>query len=414
MERTNLYSQRYNCIEKTMIKREAGFTLVELIITMFIFVLILAATSNTFVDLLKDFKKQSSQAETNIEGAVGLETLRRDIASAGYGLPWVIATGVTYDEATNDGVTTHDDTQLNESCFAPVSSCTSSATDAQPPHAFVSKTAVTGLNTSDILSIKSVSVRTDIASQKWTYVNSSNQVKEWTPATDNLGTSDRVIVLSLGTTDATRRTLIADGTDFTTTYRADTNPDSLDDPNSKFRPADAAERYIVYGVTDNATPVTTNLRMPFNRADYFIQRPITYLSTCAPNTGALYKAVVSQGSTGGVAPVMPILDCVADMQVAFRRDSDDDGDIDVGYDGNISALTSSDIRQIKEVRVYILAHEGQKDMSYTSPATIRVGDIAMQVTDTTSMPVGRDFGIGTNVNYRWKLYVLVVKTENLK
>ena len=421
LERPNLYSQRYNCIEETMkqsfisfkrgnsfkmIKREEGFSLVELLVTMVVFVLILTATSNTFIDLLKDFKKQSTLAETNIEGAVGLETLRRDIASAGTGLPWVIATGVTYNEADNDGVTTHNDTLFNESCFPDFTTCANAASDTQPPHAFVSGNG-TGSFGSDILSIKSVSVHTDAEAQKWTYVNSSNQVKEWTPASENLGTSDRVIVLSLGTSDATRRTLIAVGTDFTTTYRADTNPDSLADTTG-FKPTDASERYIVYGVTDDVSPVDTNLRMPFNRADYYIQRPDNYLSTCAPNTGALYKVKVSHVA-GGVTPVMPILDCVADMQVAFRRDEDDDGDIDNTYDGDITTLllTPAQIRQIKEVRVYILAHEGQRDTSYTSPDSIRVGD--------ASISVGRNLDISAaNRNYRWKLYVLVVKTENLK
>ncbi len=103
MERRGLYPQHYNNKEKRMIRREAGFTLIELLITMVIFILVIAAGSQIFTGLLTQFKQQSKIAETNIEGIVGLEILRQDIEHAGYGLPWVIPTGVTYSEASSHG-----------------------------------------------------------------------------------------------------------------------------------------------------------------------------------------------------------------------------------------------------------------------------------------------------------------------
>jgi hypothetical protein len=152
--------------------------------------------------------------------------------------------------------------------------------------------------------------------------------------------------------------------------------------------------------------------MPFNRADYYIWRAHTNPAQdevpdrCAPNTGVLRKAVISHAD-GGRRDVLPLLDCVADLQVIYRRDTDDDGTIDNTTD-DISALTTQQIRdQVKEIRVYILAHEGQRDVNYTqTPTTIYVGD--------PGIGGGRNFNIGTNVNYRWKLYTLVVKPNNLR
>lgn len=82
------------------------------------------------------------------------------------------------------------------------------------------------------------------------------------------------------------------------------------------------QSYLVYGVS-----LDTDLRMPFNRADYYIARPDPMPEGCAPGTGILYKALVSQ-SNGGLSNALPVIDCVADMQVAFGLDTNSDGGID--------------------------------------------------------------------------------------
>lgn len=81
---------------------------------------------------------------------------------------------------------------------------------------------------------------------------------------------------------------------------------------------------------------------------------------------------------------MPLLDCVADMQVIYRLDMDDNGlagtfanadgssvssdENDNGSVSNVQA-TMKDAAllrdRLKEVRVYILAHEGQSDSFFT-------------------------------------------------
>ena len=106
MEGKPLYTQYYNGQEQMIIKREDGFSLVELMITMVVFVLFMIAATNVFTGLLTQFKQQSRQAETNIEGIVGLEIMRQDIEGAGYGLPWNGL--IAYNEVTGDPLSLND------------------------------------------------------------------------------------------------------------------------------------------------------------------------------------------------------------------------------------------------------------------------------------------------------------------
>ena len=172
---------------------------------------------------------------------------------------------------------------------------------------------------------------------------------------------------------------------------------------SDFLPQSPSERYIIYGVDAN-----TDLRMPFNRADYFINRPTSGMpSRCAPNTGILYKTTINQ-SNGGLN-YLQIFDCVADMQVIFGLDNDENGVRDT-YSDDISSLSAANIKKrVKEVRVYILTHEGGKDNDYTYPSgTITVGEFSM----------GRDFNLSSTIgsgwqNYKWKQHILVLKPKEM-
>jgi prepilin-type N-terminal cleavage/methylation domain-containing protein len=372
------------------INSEAGFSLVELLITMVVFVLVIAAASQVFTGLLTQFKQQSKIAETNIEGIVGLEILRRDIEHAGYGLPWNGL--IAYSESSSNPFNLNDAT-------------------TGTPRAIISQNNVTTysapndiFNGSDYLVIKSLNVARNSACEKWTTLSVGGPTT-WTPDRENVNKKDdgatdnniKVIVISPGGTSAsTLRSLISSGSAFSTTYGNITT--------SPWPPTNANETRIVYGLatSDVATPIR-----PFNRADYFIQRPATNMpSRCAPNTGILYKATMNH-DTNGNYNLLPLLDCVADMQVVYQRDTDGDGTIDNTTD-DISVLTAQQIReQVKEARVYILAHEGQRDVNYThTPTTIYVGD--------SSIGSGHNFIIGTNVNYRWKLYTIVAKPDNLR
>jgi prepilin-type N-terminal cleavage/methylation domain-containing protein len=386
-----------------MIKREDGFTLIELMITMAAFVIVIASVSSIFLGLVNQFKQQSKIAETSLEGLTGLEILRQDIEHAGYGVPWNVEIDgdgdrndweqlSNYNEAINDANTAYDDTLFND---AP----------NNPPRAIVSGNNLAAtLNNSDVLVIKAVNVARNDACKKWTTLRSTG-TRTWVPDRENVNKNDdgtlnnnvRVITLAPGSSDANGQSLVTTTAPaaFSTTYASVTTV--------PWQPTDTTETRLVYG----ADP-STNLRMPFNRADYFISNA-NVPQRCAPNTGVLVKAVVSHN--GGTLDFMPLLDCVADIRVIYRRDTNGDGTIDNNTDDISVALTAQQIRdQVKEVRVYILSHEGQRDINYTYPPTnnpVKVGEFGLE----------RNFdltGIANYQNYRWKVYTIVVNPNNMR
>jgi prepilin-type N-terminal cleavage/methylation domain-containing protein len=389
--KADVYPQRDIDHEAAMNRRDAGFTLMEMLFVILIFGFVMAGTSQMFVSTLTTHRQQSKIAETNIEGIIGLEMLRQDIGKAGFGLPW---NGLTaYNEAAGDPYTLND------------------ATTA-PPRGIVSKNDVTGgqaLPGTDYLVIKATNVATNAACSKWAFLSSgaTGSTTSWTPTTENLSPSDRVIVLSPGTlTSAAARNLVTFNTQVSgVTAFADTSSDN--------------ETRLVYGVDPN-----TNLRMPFNRADYYVKIPPSGVpQRCAVGTGVLYHSTVSQ-SDGSMVD-MPLLDCVADMQVIFRLDRNGDGNLtstNVLTDLGGIELSAEQIRdQVKEARVYILAQEGQMDKNYTytfpTIAPCAANQINVGSDSTVGSSLGRCFnlpGITNWQNCRWKIYTLIVKLQNLQ
>jgi prepilin-type N-terminal cleavage/methylation domain-containing protein len=388
-----------------MIKREEGFSLVELMITMVVFLFVIAASSQVLTALLTQFKQQSKIAETSIEGIVGLEILRNDIEHAGYGLPYALVydtVPVTYNEAINEGVTPWDDTLMNDSTNNPPAGLRSLNNSADT------------LNNSDVLVVKAVNVGRSEASQKSTTIQDApfsvvapGNPRLWVPASDNLAANDRIIVISPGGGTTPFRTLVNDGgapVKFYTTY---TNVTSAPWP-----PTDEFETRFIYGVDPD-----TNLRMPFNRADYFIRIPGTVPSRCAPGTGVLYKGVISH--VDGSIPVgnqLPLLDCVADFHVNFWLDTDGDGDVDWPPSDDISALDAEQIRdQVLEVRVYIVAHDGQMDIRHDFSQGGTKTNVSVTEALGASSRTLNFVDLSTTVGdpdykyYRWKLYTIAAK-----
>jgi hypothetical protein len=156
---------------------------------------------------------------------------------------------------------------------------------------------------------------------------------------------------------------------------------------------------IIYGVDP-----TTNLRMPFNRADYYVSTTGAP-GRCAPGTGVLVKAIVSQ-SDGGFSNtnILPLLDCVADMQVITVTGY---GLASLQNNAGVNPADAATVRNnLQEVIVYILAQEGQLDTNYSANVNpLLVG---------ASPILGRNFdfvaaGIPNWQNYRWKIYTLVAR-----
>ncbi|NLW36357.1 MAG: type II secretion system protein [Syntrophorhabdus aromaticivorans] len=362
---------------KISLWKQDGISIIELMITMTLVVIVLCLNTDTFGVIFK-YSRQTNQAVgAQMDRAVGLEMLRTDLEHAGYGLPWSFRNAINYQEAASAG---YNDAPSGE------------------PRALVSGNGA-GFKGSDYLVIKSPMVGMSDTSQRWSYIVGGQNPRAW--GSNDLANDARVIVVSpQGTGEAYGKHLIMDDTAFFTAFNATSFPEA-------FSPS-AGERYVIYGVDRD-----TDLRMPFNRADYYVASPSKGARTddsdgCAPNTGILYKATLNH-KDGNLSLGMPLVDCVADMQVVYGLDTDSDWAIN-SRTNDISAMTAADIRaQVREVRVYILSHEGPRDPSFRYPnEKVIIGE---------SKSLGREFTlstIGTDwQNYRWKVTTLVVRTRSL-
>ncbi len=355
----------------------AGFSLIETMIALVIVMLVLFAAMNFFIVTVKQYKVQTKIAETNVEGVLGLELLRQDLEGLGFGLPW--SNLPSYTERTS----------------APTAVLALNDGAGVAPRAVGSiDNASFTVNHSDYLVIKSALVGMMEAAGKWTTLTEAGTTRTWTPAEENLAGGDYVIVLRLGGADTKRRSLVNPSSPYV--RFADLTA------TGAFLPVEPYISNVVYGI-DNQLPVR-----PFNRADYYIDNT-DVPQRCAPNTGVLVKAVVDQNGAGTTSNLLPLLDCVAEMKVVYGLDLNGDGAVD-GYADDLSSIgtgatAAERIRaQVAEVRVHILAQEGQRDDSYRTPTnTIFVG----------SPGHGRDVDVSGYTNYRWKVYSIVVKPKNL-
>ena len=65
------------------LKNMHGFSLVEMIVVMAIFVIVIMITGTAFNAIVSRSAQEYKSAESEIEGIVGLEILRRDLVQAG-------------------------------------------------------------------------------------------------------------------------------------------------------------------------------------------------------------------------------------------------------------------------------------------------------------------------------------------
>lgn len=421
------------------LNNNSGFTLVEMIIVTAIFMVVIMITGDAFKTILSQNAKLYKNEESNIEGMVGLEMFRHDLEQGGFGLPYSYQTqGITYTEAG----------------YAPANGLNDApngvprayvAIDNQPASSDSSNTnggTYGVLAGTDYLAIKATSVGGNDASQKWTYLTYSSTGKAAnTWPSGNFQSGDKIIMLRRTFQNSSYSNQLAYDTTTPSIYWVGFSKSGY---VPAFSPVLPAEVFYVYGITSGS-----DVGMPFNRVDYFVATPSGSNSqvpaSCAPsgNVGILYRASVNHKSTspGGKLTYVPILDCVADMQVVFGWNLADasgnivtdptltgSGQIDTwsNSDGSVTsgsiALPSSTyvhdtilanpdhIRtKLKIVKVYILAQNGRKDPNYTSPATINIGDPG----EVSLTRPGGYLLTPSMLNYRWKVYRLVIKPKNL-
>lgn len=362
--------------------REKGFSLIEVIIVMAVMGIIMAMNNQLLQEMMRGQRQQSTIVSSQFETALALEILRSDVANAGFGLPDEFQSAIAYVEAVGDPAQQFNDSPSNV------------------PRPIVHNNNVgafgTYLTNSDYLVIKSPVVGMNSASGKWTNIKGTS-VHVWNDlALDMTNGSDYMIVVKPRTVGGSKAQLIVSGA----TYALQYTTAAL---SAGFQPTGGTDaRYLAYGLTENVLP-----SMPFNRADYYVRQNIVN-TACAANTGTLIKATVNQGGGGGITEY-PLIECAANMQVVFRLDTNQDGIPDQTVN-DISGKDAYTLKeQIKEVRVYILAHEGTADTGgfrYAN-STVIVGPDAVLGTIVNLA------NFGTNWNrYRWKIYTLNVKPKS--
>ena len=369
-----------------MARNEKGFSLLEILIAIVIMGIIMAMNTQLLQDLIRGQRQQAGIVTSQFETSLGLEMLRSDVSNAGFGLVDEFKSALgTYTEATADPAQ-----QFNDAPNVPRALVHSNNVGAFTDY----------IANSDYLVSRSPAVGMNTASGKWTNISTAT-VHIWNDVNlDMVNGRDYMIVVKPRSALGGRSQLIVSSGAYSLQYITS----ALD---VAFQPSSGSgERYLAFGVEDSVVPT-----MPFNRADYFVKRPVAANPNCAPGTGTLYKAIVKHGpaGTGGATEAFPLVECVANMQVVFRLDTNLDGVPDQTLN-DISGLDALSIKeQIKEVQIYILGHEGILDRGFT-------------YTGVNPVTVGPSVAMGTSVNltnfganwnhYRWKTYTLIVKPKS--
>jgi len=419
-----------------------GYTLVELIVVMAIFVVIIALVGNSFNAVLSQASKLFRSEESNIEGVVGLELFRYDLTQAGYGLPSeALSSGVTYNGEAAAGKSA----SLNDPLSGPPRPLVALARSAAGCSAVTTETpdgqGYTLQPCSDYLALKGTTLSADPASKHWTYLTVTSAAVTandlWATESHTPAGNDHVVVVSRS---------VASSSNAMTLQTTEGSPYFSYGPNAfdAFKGMDYSI-LNVYGITGSATAP----RMPFNRVDYFVATPPAgapqqVAAHCATGAGILYKAAVRHDT--GLLQYIPIMDCVGGMWVSLGWDTDGDGIIDTwsNADGtNVSSsvgATQNAIRDallspsgtplessltvspnlsilngglsirnnLKMIKIFVLAQNGKRDPNYTSPASIQIGD-----TDDGLIAYTVNVAANGWRNYRWKLYRIAVVPKNL-
>ena len=429
--------------------RNRGMTMIELMVSLAIVMLVIGTATTAYLKLLRSYRTQGRLAESYMANLAGLELLRYDIETAGFGLPANI-NGINYTEAAAAAGTTiiepYNPASLNDS------NNTANGNNNVPRalRAFrQSQSGFSGGNNyaaSDVLSIKSCSANINSTSKKWSMISNVSgvqpKVKAWggtanlDPVMDftNAPNPDFLIALdSNGKLVTNAGTWAFQFNSASPTQGFYSGASGITGSNNL---PDQGHVYYMYGLDNNAGAHN----MPFNRVDYYLASNPNAPSSCAQNTLTLYRSTVLQtGQNGGGLSATPLIDCVRDFQVAFGIDTDPSGNVTgtsvqwqsdlrqnalfaAGINGavNNAQMTAAQIQQyLREVRVFVLYSEGLGD---TSSASLASANTNSNFRFTGTLTLGNSNGVpqlstftptGAQQQYRWKIIEIDVKPNNL-
>jgi type II secretory pathway pseudopilin PulG len=443
--------------------RQRGMTMVELLVSLAIVMIIIAVATTAYLKILRSYKTQGKLAEGYMANLTGLEMLRYDIETAGFGLPAGLG-GFAYSEAVPvSPVETTFNAAINPNPKLPYDPSLLNDSPPNAPTAFRHldnlSTAGMGTNKSDVLTIKSSLANISPTSKKWSMIVNPGtaKVKEWGgTAPDQFmdftagPPADNVIVLD------NNGNLKPNGGQCCYAFNASYFNDA-----SAFGPP-ANGLYYMYGI-DNSTGAH---RMPFNRVDYYLDRIASdFPSSCDQHTFTLYRSTVDQ-VTGQLKNQTALIDCVADFQVAFGVDpsgqtsATGDPVAAIQWQANLlqqpwmqnyvanQQMSAQQIQQyLREVRIFILFQEGlgdtSKSPSFRFSGYLNLGDQAIAnsldpsypppplpapppananvfqqlssapLADSPQPQLSTFSPAGSDQQYRWKIIEMDVKPMNL-
>lgn len=356
----------------------SGFSVVEIIVVMAIFLIILGGIFSAYLAQLKTSTTEYKFAETDIDIGIARNILERDISTAGYGLA--------------------DDYTADPSIPLPVAL---KANNGNPDELTLTGTSL------------GTSSRT---AQAWTYLSGIDGVSglptfhAWNDSREDIrvnsdtAKNDAVILI-----EPTTKKLLTQGTSWLFKYSG--SPANLTtlpcgtNAGSGVTYGTPTMGTLVYGLqrSDNPKPA-----VPYYTVLYKLDST-RRSANCNSGTFALTRAETTSTS---IPNGDPVLQCVLDMEVAFGLDTDGNGTIDVWDDGGTEAATYTTnkklLKNLKQVRVYMLVQSGNYDPLYTYPAaSVRVGD--------SNLAVGRTIPINGNLShYRWKMVNLNITPRNVR
>lgn len=369
---------------KRKVQGVGGTTLTELLITLAIFSVVMAGVYSVYTIHVHHAIREYRLAQSEIEIVIARNIIERDVMMAGYGLA----------DDYNGLIFTPDPMSLG-------------ATDSIAPGSTINPVGgtypTTGLAGADSLYMMGTALGIySKASQGWTYLKKTSpaEFQRWGDVREDIQVNDRVIYIEPNT-----KAIIADGTAWRFIYPSV--------PNFFGHEGRGA---LLYGLSRPPHGSGAEIPRPYYVVQYRLGGAAADMpKTCARGTRSLQRVEMTHGES-----IEPLLACVRDIQVVFGIDasSPEDGIIDVWDNGGILA-SSYDYqalkRRLKQVRVYILVQNGNRDADYlyvnpdnpSNPDAIRAGDV--------NLGIGRDITLTAEQRrYRWRLIALSITPRNLR
>ncbi|WP_293447492.1 prepilin-type N-terminal cleavage/methylation domain-containing protein [Persephonella sp.] len=288
-----------------------GFTIVELIVTLFIMMVLMGAVYFTYIKLLKGFKSESSKVETQIEKLVGVELIRLDLEHIGYGIA-------------------EDETSL----------------------------IINWNSNNKTLTLRSTINNTRKETLGWFYVDCTG------------GTGCNATISSLPVKGQSYYVCFMDAIDKMSRGKGIVNVDQSGGLSFSSTPSGGSGKYIGFPVTEEVyNNIANGCNVGYCNIVQFALSNSNLPNYCNVNTYNLLRRVGAQAinESGG----NPLINCVADYTVTFDLDTDGDGTVDQhGYslpavDKNGNGIDNDEIRtQLKRINFYILIQEGLKNPKY--------------------------------------------------